>query len=270
MNHARLIPALCVTLFGLSSAIGCVTTALGQGPTEQDLSNDGSVDDQLELYRAYEVVYDTSTFRRPGADPDAVAKELHKGHVDSVSTKAFSDDAFNYLSTSPRAAEFMEDPAVAFDAFAHSGMGETVMIGVGFGGGLAAGSIAWFINTTVRDGISDVETADLFTNASTGFALGGFLGIIVAGAYTYIVPSVSAPFAVPLYRKAARAFNEDLEDRVLQNAPAGDPPPEEEPAAPEADAPEADAVDAPAADAPAAPAAPAADGTPAPIEPREG
>jgi hypothetical protein len=152
-------------------------------------------------------------------------------------------------------------------------MGETVLVGTGFGGGLAAGAIAWFINTTVRDGVSDVEMSDLWTTSSTGFFLGGFLGIIVAGAYTYIVPNVSTPFAVPLYRKAARAFNEDLEDRVLDAAPAGDPPPDDvEPAGDDEPAAADDASDeaAPAAveEAPATPAP--ATANPTPIEPRAG
>jgi hypothetical protein len=274
MNHARLF-SLCVALLGLLPAVGCVTTGLGQGPTDQDLENDGSVEQQLEMFRTYEVTYDTGTFRRPGADPAAVSEVIHK-KVDSVAAVAWSDDAFNYLSSSPRAAEVMEDPAVAFDAFAHSGMGETVLVGTGFGGGLAAGAIAWFINTTVRDGVNDVEMTDLWTTSSTGFFLGGFLGIIVAGAYTYIVPNVSTPFAVPLYRKAARAFNEDLEDRVLAGAPAGDPPPDDvEPGADEAPAAAADeGSDAAAPATPAADEAPAATApataSPTPIEPRAG
>lgn len=268
MNHARLL-SLCVALFGLSPAIGCVTTGLGQGPTDQDLANDGSVEQQLELYRAYEVSYDSHTFRRPGADPAAVSAQIHR-NVDSVTAVAWSDDAFNYLSSSSRAAEYMEDPAVAFDAFAHSGMGETVLVGTGFGGGLAAGAIAWFINTTVRDGVSNQEMTDLWTTSSTGFFLGGFLGIIVAGAYTYIVPNVSTPFAVPLYRKAARAFNEDLEDRVLAGAPAGDPPPDDvEPASDDEPAAADDVSDDEAA-APAVEDAPAAPADPTPIEPRAG
>jgi hypothetical protein len=261
MNHVRLL-SLCVALLGLSTAIGCVTTGLGQGPTDQDLANDGSVEQQLELYRTYEVSYDSHTFRRPGADPATVSAQIHQ-HVDSVTAAAWSDDAFNYLSSSSRAAEYMEDPAVAFDAFAHSGMGETVLIGTGFGGGLAAGAIAWFINTTVRDGVSDVEMADLWTTSTTGGLLGGFLGVIVACAYTYIVPNVSTPFAVPLYRKAARAFNEDLEDRILANAPAGDPPPDDvEPAAAD------EASDAAAPDVEQTPAP--ATANPTPIEPRAG
>lgn len=277
MLFARTIALLCTAAAVVSSSVGCVTTTMGQAPTDQDLHNDGSVDEQLDLFRAYEVVYDQGNFHRPGADPEAVAKEVHLSRVDSVQAVAWSDDSFNYLSSSPRAADVLEDPAVAFDGFAHSGMGETVLIGVGFGGGLMAGSIAWFSATTVRDGVSDAEVSDLYTSAFAGLGVGGFLGLIVAGAYTYIVPSVSTPFAVPLYRKAARAFNEDLEDRVLQAGPAGDAPPD-----PETD--EGDDVDgdtdgsddtaeAPAVDAPAAanpaPPAPAAPATPTPIEPRK-
>ena len=269
MLLTRSIALLCTAAALLSSSVGCVTTTLGQGPADQDLQNDGSVEAQLELFRDYEVVYDQRTFRRPGADPAVVAQEVH-APVDRVQATAWSDDAFNYLSSSTSAAEVLEDPAVAFDGFAHSGMGETVLIGVGIGGGLMAGSIAWFSATTVRDGVSDVEANDLATSAFAGLGVGGFLGLIVAGAYTYIVPSVSTPFAVPLYRKAARAFNEDLEDRVLAAAPAGDAPPEADDAV---DAPADDAGVAPADDAVDAPAAaPALDApvpTPTPIEPRK-
>ena len=281
MLFARSIALLCTAAAVVSSSVGCVTTTMGQAPTDQDLHNDGSVDEQLDLFRAYEVVYDQGSFHRPGADPEAVAKEVHLSNVDSVQAPAWSDDSFNYLSSSPRAADVLEDPAVAFDGFAHSGMGETVLIGVGIGGGLMAGSIAWFSATTVRDGISDPEANDLYTSATVGLGLGGFLGVLVAGTYAYIVPAVSKPFAVPLYRKAARAFNEDLEDRVLQSGPAGDAPPD--PEAEEGDAEagdgegegdDANTDEAPAtADAPAvanpAPPATATPATPTPIEPRK-
>ncbi len=212
----------------MAAASGCVTTALGQGPTDQDLANNGGVNEQLDLYRNYEIQYEARQFKRPGADPAAVAEESHLSHVDAVSALAFSDDAYNYLSTSPAAAEIMEHPAVAFDGFAHSGMGETVILGVGIGGGLVTGGVAWFINTTVRDGISATEYADLTVSATSGVLVGSMMGIIIAGAYTYIVPAISTPFAVPLYRKAAGAFNEDLEDRILDGAPQGDPPPGED------------------------------------------
>ena len=273
MLFARSIALLCTAAAVVSSSVGCVTTTLGQAPTDQDLHNDGSVDEQLDLFRAYEVVYDQGSFHRPGADPEVVAKEVHLSSVDSVQATAWSDDSFNYLSSSPGAADVLEDPAVAFDGFAHSGMGETVLIGVGLGGGLMAGSIAWFSATTVRDGINDAEANDLYTSATVGLSLGGFLGVLVAGTYAYIVPAVSKPFAVPLYRKAARAFNEDLEDRVLQGGPAGDAPPD--PEANEADVVEGDSADSdaagdpPAANAPPAIDVPAAPATPTPIEPRK-
>ncbi len=221
-----------LALFGLlTSSIalsvgtsGCAFNALGRGPGEMDLENDGSDDAQSELVRKYEVVYDRGVFRRPGADPAAVAAEIHVSHVDDVSAPAWSDDAFNYLSSSDDAAEIMEDPSVGFDQFAHSGTGETVIIGTGIGAGIVGGAITWFIPTTVADGINENEQAELFYAVTGGFSAGITLGVIVAAAYTYIVPAVSTPFATPLYRKAARVFNDDVEDSIVEAAPHGDPP----------------------------------------------
>ncbi len=222
-----LFTSLALALVGTVMSTGCVTTVLGQGPTDQDLANNGDVNEQLDLYRNYEVVYERGQLKRPGADPAAVAAEAQLSHIDAVAAPAYSDDAFNYLSSSKAAAEYMDHPAVAFDGFARSGMGETVILGVSVGGGIVAGGVAWFVNTTVRDGISAQEYADLSVSTGSGIFLGTLMGVIVAGAYTYIIPAISSPLAVPLYRKAASTFNEDLEDRILEGAPPGDPPPVE-------------------------------------------
>jgi len=218
--------ALVVVVFVSQALTGCVTTALGQGPTEHDLRNDGSPEAQAGLYRTYEVVYDQQVFRRPGVAPEVIAEELNLEQVDDVAAYAFSDDAFNYLATSERAAEVMEHPAVAFDAFAKSGQGQTVIIGTGIGAGGIAGGVAWFIRTTLRDGVTDDEAADLWITAGGGFVVGAVLGAIVSAAYTYIVPAISTPLATPLYRQAARVFNEDLDARLAEGAPAGDAPPD--------------------------------------------
>lgn len=203
---------------------GCAISALGRGPGEIDLQNNGSDDAQNELLRKYEVVYDRGTLRRPGADPVEVGKEINVDNLADVSARAWSDDAFNYLSTSDAAGEVLEDPSIGFDQFAHSGTGEIVIIGTGIGAGIVAGGITWFIPTTVADGISADEQIQLSYAVTGGFSAGAALGFLVAAAYTYIVPAVSTPFATPLYRKAARAFNEDLEDRIVEGGPSGDPP----------------------------------------------
>ena len=226
LNSALRLAVVIVALAPLALT-GCVTTVLGQRPTEHDLRNDGSPEAQAGLYRTYEVIYDQQVFRRPGAVPAVVAEELNLDVVDDVSAFAFSDDAFNYLAMSERAADIMEHPAVAFDAFAKSGQGQTVIIGTGIGSGLIAGGVAWFIRTTVRDGVTENEATDLWVSAGGGFVAGAFLGVIVSAAYTYIVPAISTPFATPLYRQAARAFNEDLDRRLAEGAPAGDAPPDD-------------------------------------------
>lgn len=243
---AVLVVTACLGPVGLG---GCAFNALGRGPSDLELQNDGSDAAQSELMRQYEVVYDRGIIRRPGADPAAVAADIHVAAVDDVSSPAWSDDAFNYLSTSDAAAEVMEHPAVGFDQFAHSGTGETVIIGTGIGVGIVAGAISWFVPTTVADGISDKEQSELYFATSGGFFAGITLGIIVAAAWTYIMPAMSTPFATPLYRKAARTFNDELEERVVEAGPEGDAPvlPEDdgdhaadEGAADDAAAPEAD------------------------------
>ena len=226
------LPLVVLATLATGLETGCAINALGRGPGEMDLQNDGSDDAQSDLVRKYEVVYDRGFIRRPGADPAAVAAEIHVGAVDDVSAPAWSDDAFNYLSSSDAAAAIMESPSVGFDQFAHSGTGETVIIGTGIGAGIVGGAITWFIPTTVADGINASEQAELFYAVGGGFGAGFTLGVIVAAAYTYIVPAVSTPFATPLYRKAARAFNDDLEDSIVDAAPHGDPPAAPEPSEP--------------------------------------
>ncbi len=242
MNTSSLLRFVAVVVF-MQGAGGCVTTALGIGATDHDLRNDGSPEAQDGLYRAYEVVYENQVFRRPGVPAQVVAAELNLEHVDDVAAWAFSDDAYNYLSSSTRAAAFMDHPAVAFDAFAHSGQGQAVLMGTGVGAGAVAGSVAWFIRTTVRDGVTADEASDLWLTAGGGFLVGGALGVIVAAAYTYIVPSLSAPLATPQYRQAARAFNEELDERLQDAAPAGDAPPDPDSAEGDTDADRGDSGD---------------------------
>jgi hypothetical protein len=262
----RLAAAAVAVVVSSSALTGCVTTALGRSPTDHDLRNDGSPEAQDGLFRAYEVVYDEHVFRRPGVAPELIAQELHLEAVDDVAAVAWSDDAFNYLSSSPAAADLMEHPAVSFDAFAHSGQGQTAIVGVGIGAGVIAGGVSWFARTTLRDGMSADETNDLWVTTAGGLIVGTVLGGLVASAYSYILPAISAPLATPLYRQAARAFNEDLDDRLLDGAPTGDAPPEgeddEDRDAADDSAQEA-APDAP--EAPATPATPATPGAPVPV-----
>lgn len=270
MHHQkshRLAAAAVAVVVSSSSLTGCVTTAMGRSPTDHDLRNDGSPEAQDGLFRTYEVVYDEHVFRRPGVAPEVVAQELHLEAVDDVAAVAWSDDAFNYLSSSPDAADLMEHPAVSFDAFAHSGQGQTAIVGVGIGAGVIAGGVSWFARTTLRDGMSTNETNDLWITTAGGLVVGTVLGALVASAYSYIVPAVSSPLATPLYRQAARAFNEDLEDRLLEASPTGDAPPEAEDGAEDGDdADDAEVDHEGAADAPAdAPEGVATPGSPVPV-----
>ena len=205
---------------------GCAVSSLGRGPADLELQNDGSDEAQAALVRQYEVVYDRGIIRRPGADPAAVAADIHLPRVDDVSSPAWSDDAYNYLSTSDDAAVVLEHPAVGFDQFAHSGTGEVVILGSGMGIGMVAGALSWFVPTTVADGIDEREQNELYLAVSGGFFAGITLGVIVSAAWTYIVPAISQPFATPMYRKATRAFNDELEERVVEQSPHGDAPPE--------------------------------------------
>jgi|GEM_PF-1615706 len=211
---------LALTLIVGALGPACASTSLGRPPDDLTLKNDGTEDAQARLFRGYEVVYERGAFRRPGADPAQVGAEVHVAKLTDVAASAWSDDAYNYLSGSDEAAKVMEHPAVSFDEFAHSGSGELVLLGVGVGAGVIGGAISWFVPTTVRDGISPEETTQLTLNVGAGFGAGLALGVIVASAYTYIVPAVATPLAAPHYRAAARAFNDELEDRIVEGGPA--------------------------------------------------
>jgi hypothetical protein len=213
---------LAFVVAGAALGPGCAFNTLGRAPDELDLKNDGSDDAQAALYRNYEVVYERGVVRRPGADPAAVAADIHVKSVDDVSSPAWSDAAFNYMSASDDAVEILAHPAVAFDEFAHSGNGELVILGLGAGTGLVGGAISWFIPTTVRDGLSETETNELMVRASGGLFAGLGLGLVVAAAYTYIVPSVTTPMAATHYRAAVRAFNDELDERIAAAGPERD------------------------------------------------
>jgi hypothetical protein len=216
---ARLAPWVAVTVLGCALGPGCAHNTLGRTPDEIDLKNDGGDEVQSRIYRTYEVVYERGALRRPGADPATVAAEVHVPRVDDVSSPAWSDDAYNYLSGSDEAATILEHPAVAFDEFAHSGNGELVILGLGVGTGAIGGAISWFVPTTVRDGISAAESNQLALDIGAGLGAGAALGLVVAAAYTYIVPAVATPLAAPHYRAAARAFNDELDARINEGAP---------------------------------------------------
>lgn len=237
------------TLFG-----GCaINNALGLAPSDLDLQNDGSDVAQSKLVQQSEVVYERGSIRRPGADPLLIAAELHVASIDDVSAAAWSDDAYNYLSNSDEAAAVLEHPAVGFDQFAHSSTGEAVLLGSGLGLGMVGGAIAWFVPTKVTDGINRKEQGELQLAVGGGIFAGVVLGIISSAAYTYIVPAMSTPFATPIYRKAARAFNEELEQRVVAAGPQGD-------------APAPHVHDAPLVSQPEASSPPQAPSEPAPVE----
>lgn len=236
MSSPRLGLALSLAAGAALAASACAPfNALGRGPAEVDLQNDGSDEAQSALARSYEVVYERGAIRRPGADPIQVAADIHVSRVDDVAAPAWSDDAYNYLSSSETAVEIMDDPAIAFDQFAHSGAGELLSIGTGFSVGIIVGGLTWFIPTRVADGVSSDEQVGLITSVMAGAGGGAIVGGVFAAAYAYIVPSISTPMATPLYRKAVRAFNQDLEEAIVDSEPDGDAPAVPEPtAAPEA------------------------------------
>ena len=115
MNFARAprLAVAAVAVLGLCQS-ACITTAMGRGPTDRDLENDGATDVQLDLYRNYEVVYEQSGFRRPGAEPQAVAKEVNLSHVDSVSASAWRNAPPPIVSVRPSKVTLMPPVPVAF------------------------------------------------------------------------------------------------------------------------------------------------------------
>jgi hypothetical protein len=201
----------------MTMMVGCVHT-LGRPPTEADLQNDGTLEAQDELYKRYSVTLERGLIKRPGASPELVQNIDKLVDIDFVDAPAWSDDAYNYLSTTEDGAEALETPAVAFDQFNNNGVAPALLLGVGAAVGLVGGVTTWFIPTTLRDGINNTEIASLTLLGAGGMGAGIVLGALLAGTYGLLGPALSGPLATPAYRVAVRAFNDDLEARIAAGA----------------------------------------------------
>ena len=220
-------------LIALTLATGCGTLSIGRAPTELDLANDGSKEQQQRIEKKYALAYDHGMIVRPGATTEDVAAEINEP-VEATRTPAFSENAADYLSTSAPADEATDTVVVGFDRFAHSSV-PTIVIEIG---GILIGSAAAVTATIAQTGAS-------FTPANVGLVSenalsGAFTGFVVALPieiiYGFTVPVLSSSLASPDYRKGVRAFNKDLAARIQGSgkkaaAPAPTtpttPPPEE-------------------------------------------
>jgi protein-disulfide isomerase len=199
-------------LFTSLMSVGCIHT-LGRPPSDVDLYSDGSEAGQEQAYRRYEVVLDRGMVRRPGISAEGL-RATDGIEVDYVDAPAWSDDAYNYLSSSDEAAAALENPAVAFDQFNNNGLAPALLLGVGAAVGVVGGAVTWFIPTGVSDGLTQDEVSSLALLSAGGMVSGVVLGAVVGTAYGLLGPALSGPLATPSYRAATRAFNDDLDVRV--------------------------------------------------------
>lgn len=203
------IPRILILLVSMSLVLGCAT--LGSPPLDEDLITDGSPEAKAALTREYRVTYEDGSIRRPGAnDPGA-----------SPSSQAFTDEAYNYLSTSPPSRDALDSSLfVRLDRATRTGvlpallvLSIPVVVAAGTAGAAVYGYQAVQSSSVAPRSPSDpMVSAALFGSLGAVAALGG---ATACWALTSGVLYVLAPFlASGAYRDATAAFNDDLKARI--------------------------------------------------------
>lgn len=231
---------------------GCGTTSIGRGPTDLDLTNDGTPEAQRALQSKYTLAYANGRVTRPGAAPDVVAAEINT-RVAEVRAPAYADEVADYLATSSSAEEVTDTAAIGFDRFAHSSTPTTMIFATSVIAGAGVG-----VASAVDAGRIDAGTLSAMTWGALNGALAGvILSIPLNIIYLWTVPLVSSAIAAPDYRRGVRTFNADLGARIARGAAPVAPPAPPASASPlpaEAEAaPPPAAVPAPPPDAPSDP-----------------
>ena len=209
----RPIRALVASLV-VASVTGCAT--LGSPPLDEDLITDGSPEAKAALLREYRVVYEDGSIRRPGAaDPGA-----------APSSQAFTDEAYNYLSTSEPAREELDGSLfVRVDRATRTGvlpalLALTIPIVVTAGASTAA--IYGYQSVTSTGDPLRPQTSTAVGTAALYGSLGGLAvlgGATIFWALSSGVFYVLAPFlASGAYRDSTAAFNDELESRITRLA----------------------------------------------------
>lgn len=190
---------------------GCGTLSIGRGPTELDLVNDGSTEKQGALQRKYELALKDGLFRRPGVDPIEVGVEIGET-VAQVATPAYSENAEAYLATSLPAEEAADTGFVAFDRFTHA----PTTLGMIYAGtvGIAAAAGAASALAGTADGFTGDDANAMVNGAISGAFAGLMLAVPVGFVFQLTAVPLSSGLAAGDYRKATRAFNKDLTERI--------------------------------------------------------
>jgi hypothetical protein len=213
------------TLVSLSlsvlTSVGCGTLSIGRGPTDLDLRNDGSAEAQQALQKKYALAYRPFSIERPGASTDEVAAEIQE-RVAEVRTAAWSDEAADYLATSVAAEELIDTTPVSFDRFAHGPVPTTML----FVGSVLVGSGLGMASAVNVGSVNGGTVADVSWGALNGAVGGMFFAVPLMIVYQLTIPLLSASLASSDYKRAVRAFNKDLEVRIVNSAEAHKPAPE--------------------------------------------
>ncbi len=190
---------------------GCGTLSIGRGPSEIDLANDGSVEEQARLQRKFELSLQDGMFRRPGVDATEVSAEIGE-RVAQVATPAYSENAEEYLATSAPAAEIADSGLVAFDRFTHA----TTTVSLVWAGtvGISAAAGAASALAATADGFTPSDASAMLNGALAGALAGTMLALPVGVLYALTVEPLSSALAAGDYRKATRTFNADLTTRI--------------------------------------------------------
>jgi hypothetical protein len=202
------IARVSVALLSLSLAFGCAT--LGSPPLDEDLITDGSPEAKAALLREYRVAYEDGSIRRPGANDPGT----------SPSSQAFTDEAYNYLSTSAPARDAIDGSLfVRLDRATRTGvlpallvLSIPVVVIAGTSGAAVYGYQAAQSSLSPRQPNEVLGSAALYGSLGALATLGG---ATACWALTSGVLYVLAPFlASGAYRDATAAFNDDLKGRI--------------------------------------------------------
>jgi hypothetical protein len=209
MPTSFLARALAPLVF-VSLSLGCAT--LGSPPLDEDLITDGSPEAKAALLREYRVAYEDGSIRRPGASEPG----------SSPSSQAFTDEAYNYLSTSAPARESIDGSLfVRLDRATRTGVLPALLvlsIPVVVGAGAAGGAVYGYQSMQNPIASPSQQQSIAMGNAFLFGSLGGVAalgGATACWALTSGVLYILAPFlASGAYRDATSAFNDDLKVRI--------------------------------------------------------
>jgi len=211
-SHLRYVTAASVVL--AIAATGCAHYGIGTPPLETDLVNDGTPQAQRAMVDEYRIESKNGWINRPGGDPK-------KYNVDELKAKVASDEATEYLESSERAAKKAQTAAIGFDRTVNSSTFQnaivlTIVIAGAIGGAVVA--IPAVVSAATGPDRTNWDMMNSFGNVGWSMFGGGVGGCLASIPFSLlnfwlIVPLADAMAAAD-YKKAATAFNKDLEEKV--------------------------------------------------------